>query len=75
MTRAKWHGWLREGSKMALHVGPLPRYKRFALYAKRGNHIYSLAWFVDEGAARKAMEMIDAMTIPLPSAAGRGEAK
>lgn len=63
----KFHGWSKTsfgGSSLAcssLHVGLLPGRKAPALYESNGS-INVLAYFKDEAAALRAIELIDSLT-------------
>lgn len=51
-----WHGW-RSG-RTSLHIGPLPRRRRIALYEFTSNgQITPLAYFKDEASAARAMSL------------------
>ena len=57
------HGWSRIGQYhvadvAALHIGRLPNRKGVALYEANGS-VRVLAWFADESAAHRAVELID----------------
>ena len=44
-----------------LHIGPLPGRKQVALYMLKGASMTPLAYFVDETAAKQALEFIGKM--------------
>lgn len=60
---SEWHGWKRtDGKGPSLNIGPLPGRARIAMWVEDGGLLRPLAYFVIEEHARRAMEVIDAMT-------------
>lgn len=61
-----FHGWSkavfggRSAACPALHIGRLPQRKGIALYEANGS-VNILAWFRDEEAALRAVELIDCL--------------
>lgn len=66
-ARDEWHGWSREGSALALHVGPLPGRKSICLYSIDGSVIRTHAFFRDEQSAREAMGVLESLILPRPA--------
>ena len=51
---------------MSLHIGPMRGRKSICLYEDRGSVVEALAYFRNDGAARKAMALLDVMArLPL----------
>lgn len=58
---SEWHGWRVSTRQSALHIGKLPGRKNPVLFEQRGSTVTTLASFRDEEAARRALDLLDAL--------------